>query len=233
MADFDPRTATQTEFEAEARRTHVEVVARLDAMTEEERAAWDEFAMPGYERRLRELRLNQISSLEGLNQNIATCLEHYRRAHHQESDEYAADRERRIEADRKRAQEEREREAREEAARRNAEAEARAEEERREREARRQARDAASRARMREAAEQRQRENAAANERARDQAAAPRSDEDPVLAQIRVLMGQNNPERFTRSGKPRCRLLSLLVGRRVSARERDAAWKKFQAQESD
>ena len=90
------------------------------------------------------------------------------------------------------------------------------------------------RARMREAAERRQPENAAANERARTQAAAaPQSDEDPVLAQIRVLMRQNNPERFTRSGKPRCRLLSLLVGRRVSAKERDAAWAKFKEQESD
>ncbi|MYI73976.1 MAG: hypothetical protein F4057_01150 [Acidobacteria bacterium] len=198
-------------------------------MTDEERAAWDEFAMPGFERRLRTLRLNQISSVDGLEQNIATCVEHYRRSRHQESDEYAAERDRRVAEDRKRAQEAREREAREEAARRNAAAKARAEDERREHEARRKARDAASRARMREAAERRQRENAAANERARTQAAAPQSDEDPVLAQIRVLMRQNNPERFTRSGKPRCRLLSLLVGRRVSAKERDAAWEKFNA----
>ncbi|MYG80958.1 MAG: hypothetical protein F4187_03935 [Gemmatimonadetes bacterium] len=221
---FYPRTATVAEFEAEARRTHAEVVARFDAMTDEERAAWDRFAMPGFEKRLKTLRLNQISSVEGLEKNIATCVEHYRRSNHQESDAYAAERDRRVAEDRRRAREERQRQAREEAGRRNAEAASRAEAEREEREAERRRRDAEKRGRFREAAGQRR---AAERRQHEERAAHTNRDpgEDPVLRQIRVLMRQSNPERFTRSGKPRCRLLSLLVGRRVSAAERDAAWK--------
>ena len=117
---FDPRTATPAEFEAEARRTHAEVVARLDALTPEERRAWDEFAMPGYERRLRKLQFNNISSIEGLEKNIADCLMHYRRNQEQSSPEYARRRDQQIAQDRERARAEREREAREEAQRRNA-----------------------------------------------------------------------------------------------------------------
>ena len=89
MSDFDARTATQAEFEAEARRTHAEVVARIDAMTDEERNAWERFGMPGYLNRLRTLHLNQISSVAGLEENIATCVGHYRADMWQSSDEHA------------------------------------------------------------------------------------------------------------------------------------------------
>ena len=231
MSDFDPRTATLEEFEAEARRTHAEVVARFDAMTDEERAAWDQFAMPGYERRLKELKLNQISSVEGLETNIATCVEHYRRVNRQESPEYEAELARRVEADRRRAQEERQRQVREEVERRNAEAAERSKAEREEREAERRERDEAERARRRQTAE-RQREaerraHAQRQEEAEEAARREREAEDPVVREIRVLMAQNDPSRFTKSGKPRCSVLTLLVGRRVSATERNSAWAAY------
>ncbi|MYH59577.1 MAG: hypothetical protein F4145_16695 [Boseongicola sp. SB0675_bin_26] len=88
MSEFDARTATQAEFEAEARRTHAEVVARIDAMTDLERQAFDEFGMPGYLNRVRTLHLNNISSLKGLEENIATCLAHWKNDQWQSSDEY-------------------------------------------------------------------------------------------------------------------------------------------------
>lgn len=229
MSDnFNPRTATVAEFEAEARRTHAEVVDRLDNLTEEERAAWDQFGMPGYERRLRELKLNQISSLEGLETNIATCVEHYRRSNHQHSDAYARERDARIQADRRRAREEREREAKAEVERRNAAAAKRADAERADREAQRQQRMADQRARMRESAEQRRAEERRQHE-ARSQHTNRDPAEDPVLAAVRTVMAQSDPGRFTKGGKPRCSLLGLLVGRRVSAKERDAAWETFNA----
>ncbi|WP_087022416.1 HI1506-related protein [Thaumasiovibrio subtropicus] len=39
----------------------------------------------------------------------------------------------------------------------------------------------------------------------------------------------NNPNHFTNSGKPQTDILSQLVGRRVSAAERDQAWESYQS----
>ncbi|MDE0661997.1 MAG: hypothetical protein OXI79_20390 [Gammaproteobacteria bacterium] len=221
---FDPRTATVEEFEAEARRTHAECVARIDAMTDEEKAAVEKWGMPRLLDSHRELHLNRISSISGLETSIAQCVAIHRQETHRDSDAYAAEREREAAESLSRARAERSRQAREEVERRNAEAASRAEAEREEREAERRRRDAEKRGRFREAAGQRR---AAERRRHEERAAHTNRDpgEDPVLRQIRVLMRQSDPERFTRSGRPRCRLLSLLVGRRVSAAERDAAWK--------
>ncbi len=88
MSDFDARTATQAEFEAEARRTHAEVVARIDAMTENERQAAEWGNLDRYLREVSTLRLNQISSLAGLEENLATTVGHWKNDTWQSSDEY-------------------------------------------------------------------------------------------------------------------------------------------------
>ncbi|MYA86862.1 MAG: hypothetical protein F4X97_00145 [Boseongicola sp. SB0662_bin_57] len=90
MREFDARTATQAEFEAEARRTHAEVVARIDAMTENERQAAEWGNLDRYLREVSTLRLNQISSLAGLEENLATTVGHWKNDTWQSSDEYMA-----------------------------------------------------------------------------------------------------------------------------------------------
>ncbi len=67
-----------SEFEAEARRLHAERVARLDAMTDEEKAACERFMMPGLLDRYRRLELNQHVPVETVELNIAECVKHYR-----------------------------------------------------------------------------------------------------------------------------------------------------------
>ncbi len=88
MSNFDARTATQAEFEAEARRTHAEVVARIDAMTDNERQAAEWGNLDRYLREVSTLRLNQISSLAGLEENLATTVGHWKNDTWQSSDEY-------------------------------------------------------------------------------------------------------------------------------------------------
>ncbi|MXX90229.1 MAG: hypothetical protein F4Y68_13480 [Boseongicola sp. SB0665_bin_10] len=90
MSDFDARTATQAEFEAEARRTHAEVVARIDAMTDNERQAAEWGNLDRYLREVSTLRLNQISSLAGLEENLATTVGHWKNDTWQSSHEYMA-----------------------------------------------------------------------------------------------------------------------------------------------
>ena len=85
---FDPKTATQEQFEAEARRTHQLLLDRINDLTEEERVACMKFGMPHVLHP--KLHLNRISSLDALNQNIATCLEHYRNDVWQSSNEYVS-----------------------------------------------------------------------------------------------------------------------------------------------
>ena len=88
MREFDARTATQAEFEAEARRTHKLCVARIDAMTENERQAAEWGNLNRYLREVSTLRLNQISSLAGLEENLATTVGHWKNDTWQSSDEY-------------------------------------------------------------------------------------------------------------------------------------------------
>lgn len=83
---FNARTATQAEFEAEARRTHQLLLDRIANLSPEEREACRKFGMPKLLHP--ELHLNRISSLDGLNQNIATCVIHYRTDLWQSSDEH-------------------------------------------------------------------------------------------------------------------------------------------------
>ncbi len=75
---FDPRTATQAEFEAEARRLHAERLARIEAMTEEENAACEKFMMEGYMDRARTLRVNELFSAADLEIQINDCVRRYR-----------------------------------------------------------------------------------------------------------------------------------------------------------
>lgn len=174
---FDPRTATPEEFEAEARRLHGERLQRIDAMTDEEKAACEKFMMPGLMDRYRRLELNQLVPAETVDLNIAECVKHYRIDREQSSPEYEAARMREVEADRRRKTEER-------MARQRAEVEDR---------------------------------NRAAE--------AARSGAAESLAEIVRGLDRSDRTLFTRSGRPRCRALSRLAGRRVGARERDAAWK--------
>ena len=45
-----------------------------------------------------------------------------------------------------------------------------------------------------------------------------------TVAEAIARLDPDNPEHWTRRGKPSCRILRAMLGRRVSARERDAAW---------
>ena len=119
---FDPRTATQAEFEAEARRLHAERVERIQAMTPEEMQACARFMMDGYLQRAATLRLNEIFTVEDLELQIDLCVDIWRTDNFQSSAEYEAERERLVEADRQRAQAEASERARQEAAERNARA---------------------------------------------------------------------------------------------------------------
>ena len=119
---FDPRTATQAEFEAEARRLHAERVARIQAMTPEEMQACARFMMDGYLQRAATLRTNELFGVADLEIQIDRCVEIWRADNFQNSDEYAAERDRLIEADRARKQAEASERARLQAAERNARA---------------------------------------------------------------------------------------------------------------
>ena len=119
---FDPRTATEAEFEAEARRLHAGRLARIQNMTPEEMQACAKFMMDGYLQRAATLRINEIFTVEDLELQIDKCVEIWRTDNFQSSEEYAAERDRLIEADRRRAQADAAERARQEAARRNARA---------------------------------------------------------------------------------------------------------------
>ena len=119
---FDPRTATQAEFEAEARRLHAERLARIQAMTPEEMTACAKFMMDGYLQRAATLRLNEIFTVEDLDRQIAKCVEIWRTDNFQSSAEYESERDRLVEADRARRAAAASERARLEAAERNARA---------------------------------------------------------------------------------------------------------------
>ena len=122
MRDFDPRTATQAEFEAEARRLHAERLERIQNMTPEEQQACARFMMDGLLQRYATLHLNQLVPVETVDINIAKCVEIWRTDNWQSSEEYQAERERLVAADRARKLAEASERARQEAARRNARA---------------------------------------------------------------------------------------------------------------
>ena len=100
---FDPRTATQAEFEAEARRLHALRLERIRNMTPEEMQACARFMIDGYFQRAATLRVNQLWGPEDMDIQIAECVQHYRMDNFQSSAEYEAERERLVEADRARA----------------------------------------------------------------------------------------------------------------------------------
>lgn len=81
MGDFDPKTATDEEFEAEARRLFDLVQTRLDSMTEAETEACRLYMMPGLLDTWRTFRPNVLLSLSGVEANIATCVTAYRQEH--------------------------------------------------------------------------------------------------------------------------------------------------------
>ena len=122
MRTFDPRTATEAEFEAEARRLHAGRLARIESMTPEEHQACAKFMIDGYFQRAATLRLNELWGPEDMDIQIAKCVEIWRTDNFQNSAEYAAERDRLIEADRARKEAEASERARQEAARRNARA---------------------------------------------------------------------------------------------------------------
>ena len=119
---FNPRTATQEEFEAEARRLHAGRMERIQNMTAEEMQACARFMMDGYLQRAATLRLNEIFTVEDMDIQIARCVDIWRTDNFQSSAEYEAERDRLIEADRARKQAEASERARREAAARNARA---------------------------------------------------------------------------------------------------------------
>ena len=119
---FDSRTATQAEFEAEARRLHALRLERIQSMTPEEQQACARFMIDGYFQRAATLRVNELWGPEDMDIQIEKCVKHYRMDNFQSSAEYAAERDRLIEADRQRKAAE----ARERAAERAAERRARA-----------------------------------------------------------------------------------------------------------
>ena len=77
------------EFEKEARRLHGLRVARIEAMTEEEKVACDRFMMPGMLERYKRLEFNQHVPVKTVEYNISECVKHYRNDLWQSSDEYA------------------------------------------------------------------------------------------------------------------------------------------------
>ncbi|MYE01032.1 MAG: hypothetical protein F4Y03_07080 [Alphaproteobacteria bacterium] len=119
---FDPRTATQAEFEAEARRLHGLRLQRIRDMTPEEQQACASFMIDGYFQRAATLRVNELWGPEDMDIQIAECVKHYRMDNFQSSAEYEAERERLVAADRARKAAEASERARQEAARRNARA---------------------------------------------------------------------------------------------------------------
>ena len=122
MSDFNPRTATQAEFEAEARRLHGLRLQRIRDMTPEEQQACASFMIDGYFQRAATLRVNELWGPEDMDIQIAECVKHYRMDNFQSSAEYEAERERLVAADRARKAAEASERARQEAARRNARA---------------------------------------------------------------------------------------------------------------
>ncbi len=118
--EFDARTASPEEFEAEARKHHAMRLTRIQAMTPEEMQACAKFMLDGYLQRAATLRLNEIFPVQDLDTQIAKCVEIWRTDNHQSSAEYEAERDRLVEADRARKLAEREEAARIEAAERNA-----------------------------------------------------------------------------------------------------------------
>ena len=100
--EFDVRTASPEEFEAEARKHHAMRLTRIQSMTPEEMQACAKFMMDGYLQRAATLRLNEIFPVQDLDTQIAKCVEIWRSDNHQSSAEYEAERERLVEADRAR-----------------------------------------------------------------------------------------------------------------------------------
>ena len=101
--NFNPRTATQAEFEAEARRLHAARLERIQNMTPEEQQACAKFMIDGYFQRAATLHLNQLWGPEDMDIQINKCVEIWRVDNFQNSAEYAAERDRLVEADRRRA----------------------------------------------------------------------------------------------------------------------------------
>ena len=89
MSDFDARTATPAEFEAESKRTHAECVARIDAMTDEEKAAAPDFLAPRYIERMKVWRSNTIYDAARLDVDIRNAVDMYRDNQWQSSPEHA------------------------------------------------------------------------------------------------------------------------------------------------
>lgn len=119
---FNPRTATQAEFEAEARRLHGLRLQRIQDMTPEEMQACARFMMDGYLQRAATLRLNELFGPEHLEIQIDRCVEIWRTDNFQNSEEYETERERLVAADSARKAAEASERARQAAAERNARA---------------------------------------------------------------------------------------------------------------
>ena len=119
---FNPRTATQAEFEAEARRLHGLRLQRIQDMTPEEMQACARFMMDGYLQRAATLRLNELFGPEHLEIQIDRCVEIWRTDNFQSSAEHEAERERLVGADSARKAAEASERARQAAAERNARA---------------------------------------------------------------------------------------------------------------
>ena len=100
---FNARTATLEELEAEARRLHALRLERIRNMTPEEQQACAKFMIDGYFQRAATLHLNQLWGPEDMDIQIDKCVEIWRIDNFQSSAEYAAERDRLIEADRARA----------------------------------------------------------------------------------------------------------------------------------
>ena len=78
MSDF-PRTASTEEFEAEAKRLYDLRIARIEAMTDEEKKACDKYMMDGYMDRAREFRKNELFGPGDLEIQINECVTIYRK----------------------------------------------------------------------------------------------------------------------------------------------------------
>ncbi|MCY3739914.1 MAG: hypothetical protein OXH00_02720 [Candidatus Poribacteria bacterium] len=60
----------------------------------------------------------------------------------------------------------------------------------------------------------------------RNSVETPVAESDPVIEAVKQIQSQNNPADFTKSGKPKVRPTSQIAGQKVSAKQRDAAWKQ-------
>ena len=57
-----------------------------------------------------------------------------------------------------------------------------------------------------------------------DEASSAEVETDPIVAAVSTIQQRNNPKEFTKSGKPYVRVTSKEAGKKVSGKERDAAW---------